>query len=278
MTQDEERSFSLWRGGRPAAAAELQSRYGRRQSGVRTKSGPTDLVSDADIAAEYAIRVGACANGAPTTRSSARRGERRETASLRWVVDPLDGTINYLYEIPAFAVSVALRGCRRDGRGRRPRSGARRGVRRDALGGGHAQRRADRRARPPARAPRRWRWSRPDLAMTREWRARQAEVVARVLPRRPRHPPGRVPRRWTSPGARCGRVDAFYERGLKSWDSLRACWSRRAGLAVREIPGVRRPPWGVMTAPARIVDELYELIVAEEASRDCSGPSAVAER
>ena len=39
-----------------AAAAELSPRFGHHQRGIRTKSGPTDLVSDADLAAETAIR------------------------------------------------------------------------------------------------------------------------------------------------------------------------------------------------------------------------------
>ena len=57
MTQDEERQLlAVAHEAAHAAAAELKQRYGRRQSGVRSKSGPTDLVSDADLAAEQAIR------------------------------------------------------------------------------------------------------------------------------------------------------------------------------------------------------------------------------
>ena len=58
MTQDEERQLlAVAHEAAHAAAAELKQRYGRRQSGVRSKSGPTDLVSDADLAAEKAIRL-----------------------------------------------------------------------------------------------------------------------------------------------------------------------------------------------------------------------------
>ncbi len=59
-------------------------------------------------------RSGGCSrNFGRTTRSSARRAGATEGTSdggagaIRWIVDPLDGTINYLYGIPAFAVSVA---------------------------------------------------------------------------------------------------------------------------------------------------------------------------
>jgi myo-inositol-1(or 4)-monophosphatase len=76
---------------------------------VSAKSTPTDLVSEADLAAERAIR--------------ALLGERRQldgflgeegggasgSSGLSWVVDPLDGTVNFLFGIPQWSVSVAVR-------------------------------------------------------------------------------------------------------------------------------------------------------------------------
>src|SRR5215475_11044217 len=107
MTQDEERALlAVAHEAAYAAAAELTQRYGRRQSGVRSKSGPTDLVSDADLAAEKAIRA-VLAERRPDDAILGEEGGATGEGDLRWVVDPLDGTINYLYEIPAFAVSVA---------------------------------------------------------------------------------------------------------------------------------------------------------------------------
>ncbi|WP_052556857.1 inositol monophosphatase family protein [Enhygromyxa salina] len=74
-----------------------------------TSKGPADFVSRADLEAEAAIR--AVLLGAYP--DAAYRGEESEyhqgTSALEWVVDPLDGTTNFLSGIPHFAVSIALR-------------------------------------------------------------------------------------------------------------------------------------------------------------------------
>ena len=89
---------------------------------------------------------------------------RAGTSGVTWVVDPIDGTVNYLYEIPAYAVSVAARVG--DGRGRRRRRqpGQRRGLDRAARRGRLAGRRRLRLA-----GRRRWRMalSPPASATTR---------------------------------------------------------------------------------------------------------------
>src|SRR5437763_6747725 len=88
------------------AADELRPRFGHRQDGVRSKSSPTDLVSDADVAAESAIRS-VLARLRPGDSVLGEEGGATGDGEMRWVVDPLDGTINFLFGIPAFAVSVA---------------------------------------------------------------------------------------------------------------------------------------------------------------------------
>ena len=92
-------------------------------------------------------------------------------------------------------------------------------------------------------------------------RTGQAEVVARLLPHVRdirRVGAAALDLTWSA----LGRFDAFYERGLHSWDlAAGALVAERSGLVVREIPESDGQPWGVMTAPANIVDELYELIV-----------------
>src|SRR4030081_827939 len=114
MTEpDEPELLSIAQEAAQAAAAELRRRFGGRPQGVRSKSTPTDLVSDADVAAESAIRDVLAARrpgdailgeeGGVTPGAGAEAAD----GALRWVVDPLDGTINYLFGIPAFAVSVA---------------------------------------------------------------------------------------------------------------------------------------------------------------------------
>ena len=84
---------------------------------VDTKSSPTDVVTEMDRRAEAlitewirAIRPGDTVlgeEGGQTvggSRGSAAAGDR---ARVRWVVDPLDGTVNYLYGLPDWAVSIA---------------------------------------------------------------------------------------------------------------------------------------------------------------------------
>jgi len=102
-----------------AAGAELLARW-RRPLEVGAKSTPTDPVTDADIAAEGAIRevLGARRpadailgeeGGATAGATAADPGGDAGGGGLTWVVDPLDGTVNYLYGLPTFAVSVAVR-------------------------------------------------------------------------------------------------------------------------------------------------------------------------
>ena len=93
--------------GARAAGAELMSRYGHVQ-GLDTKSSSTDPVSDADRAAER-ILVELITGERPDDGLLGEEGADRESQSgLRWVIDPLDGTVNYLYELDNFAVSVAV--------------------------------------------------------------------------------------------------------------------------------------------------------------------------
>jgi myo-inositol-1(or 4)-monophosphatase len=74
---------------------------------VGTKSSATDMVSEMDRASESAIR-GLIARERPDDAILGEEGgEVPGTSGVRWVVDPLDGTTNYLYGFPAWAVSVA---------------------------------------------------------------------------------------------------------------------------------------------------------------------------
>ncbi len=77
--------------------------------GVGAKTTPTDLVSDADRAAERAIAQHLQA-GRPDDGLLGEEGEarRRGTSGLRWVIDPLDGTINFLHGLASWSVSIAV--------------------------------------------------------------------------------------------------------------------------------------------------------------------------
>jgi myo-inositol-1(or 4)-monophosphatase len=89
-----------------AAGAELVVRHGRAGE-VEAKSSPTDPVSDADRAAERTL-VAALRTARPDDAIIGEEGARETGASgLAWVLDPLDGTVNYLYGFPGWCVSVA---------------------------------------------------------------------------------------------------------------------------------------------------------------------------
>jgi myo-inositol-1(or 4)-monophosphatase len=90
-----------------AAATELRGRFGHRQLGIQVKSSPTDLVSDADVAAEKAIRRVLREQAPEDAILGEEGGETGGSGELRWVIDPLDGTINFLFGVPQFAISVA---------------------------------------------------------------------------------------------------------------------------------------------------------------------------
>ena len=75
-------------------------------SGVRSKSSPTDLVSAADERAERAI-VTTIRSRRPDDALIAEEGSTaRGSSGVSWYIDPLDGTINYLYGIPHWSVSI----------------------------------------------------------------------------------------------------------------------------------------------------------------------------
>ena len=98
------------------AGEELATRWGRKPTGLGTKLGPTDLVSDADRAAEARVAE-VLARRRPGDAIVAEEGtvDRAGTTGLHWVVDPLDGTFNYLAGLPLFCVSIRRRRYRQAG-------------------------------------------------------------------------------------------------------------------------------------------------------------------
>ncbi|WP_228460777.1 inositol monophosphatase family protein [Gordonia crocea] len=75
---------------------------------VQTKSAPTDPVTVADTESEDVIRAElAQRRPGDAVLGEEGGGDREAPSGIRWVVDPIDGTVNFLYGIPAYAVSVA---------------------------------------------------------------------------------------------------------------------------------------------------------------------------
>ncbi|SCD30190.1 myo-inositol-1(or 4)-monophosphatase, partial [Streptomyces sp. SolWspMP-sol7th] len=77
-----------------------------------TKTSPVDVVTEMDLASEKLI-TGFLAEHRPEDGVLGEEGASREgTSGVRWVVDPVDGTVNYLYGLPSWCVSIAAQ---RDG-------------------------------------------------------------------------------------------------------------------------------------------------------------------
>jgi myo-inositol-1(or 4)-monophosphatase len=92
------------------AGGLLASFAGRRSElVVDTKTSVTDPVSEADRASERLIAEQLlAARPDDGLLGEEDQASRAGTSGLRWVVDPLDGTVNFLYGIPAWCVSVAV--------------------------------------------------------------------------------------------------------------------------------------------------------------------------
>lgn len=74
---------------------------------VSAKSSPTDAVSEMDTGSEALLREAILGERPDDGMLGEEGGERVGTSGVRWVVDPLDGTVNYLYRLPIWGVSVA---------------------------------------------------------------------------------------------------------------------------------------------------------------------------
>ena len=247
-------------------AADLVAR-GRASAGeqVGVKSTATDVVTAVDTASERLI-VERLLAARPDDAVLGEEGASREGSSgVRWLVDPIDGTVNFLYDLPAYAVSIAAEV---DGV---VRAGAVLNVATGdlftATTGGGAW------LSTPARPdPVRLTGSRPaSLEQTlvatgfgyqQEQRCAQGAVVAALLPR------VRDIRRMGSAAldlcaAAAGRIDAYYELHLNPWDhAAGALVAAEAGLVVAGLPG--RPfaePMAIVAAPT-VAGEFIDLVAA----------------
>lgn len=71
------------------------------------KSSPTDIVTDIDVASETAIRAQLAIETPECGIIGEEHGDTEHRARLQWIVDPLDGTVNFSYGVPIFSVSIA---------------------------------------------------------------------------------------------------------------------------------------------------------------------------
>jgi myo-inositol-1(or 4)-monophosphatase len=89
-----------------ATAILVTSAYGRPDP-IGRKSSPTDVVTQTDLHAEDLVRRLLQEQTPAAGILGEEGGKTAPAARLQWVIDPLDGTINFLYGVPLFAVSIA---------------------------------------------------------------------------------------------------------------------------------------------------------------------------
>ncbi len=250
-----------------------------REEGVEvaaTKSSLVDVVTSADREAERLLTEG-LRGARPEDGLLGEEGASVEgTSGVTWVVDPIDGTVNYLYGLPAYAVSVAATvACDIDHRGAARGSGATEGAMADgrrAIAGAvyvpateelftaHEGGGAYLNGRPIRVS------EADDLGLSlvatgfgylRERRVEQAEVVRRLIPQ------VRDIRRMGAAAVdlclvAAGRLDAYYERGLQPWDyAAGALIAREAGALILALdddalPGERM----IVAGPPALAREL----------------------
>ena len=86
----------------------LVDRFARLSELVVTEKGPSDFVSAADMASEAAIKRALVAAHPGARFQAEETTENRVTQGDRFIIDPLDGTTNFLHGIPHFAISIAF--------------------------------------------------------------------------------------------------------------------------------------------------------------------------
>jgi myo-inositol-1(or 4)-monophosphatase len=197
---------------------------------VDTKSSVNDIVTVMDQQSEELLRAHLLSARPDDAILGEEDGASAGSSGITWVIDPIDGTVNYLYEIPAYCVSVAavIGDASTAGQWRpvagavcNPSTGQTFHAR---LGGGAKVRQAEEDRTIGVNQVEVLLQSlvATGFGYLPQVRARQGEVVAAILPEI------RDIRRAGSAAldlcaVACGTVDAYYESGLNAWD-LAAGW------------------------------------------------------
>lgn len=237
-----------------------------------TKSSPTDVVTAMDRAAEELItrRIRAVRAGdAILAEESGESGRGR----VRWIVDPLDGTVNYLYGLADWAVSIAaeVEGTVVAGVVAVPLHGE---VFTAVTGRGAWLRAGE---SPPLAlrcntgVPLAQALVATGFGYEASRRKVQGEVVAAVLPRvRDIRRGGSCAVDLCSVAA--GRVDAYYERGVNYWDyAAGGLIATEAGARLGGLAGRPANPGMTLAAGPVLFGELHDLLASLDPERDTPG-------
>lgn len=238
-----------------ALAADLVLESVGRASAARTKSTPTDVVTHTDLESEELIRRELSIRCPGSLIVGEELDDADGVNSIGWIVDPIDGTVNFLYDLPVVSVSIAAT---IDGE---VVAGAVADIVRGevfdaALGGGA---RLDGVAIGPSTVT--------DLGQSlvgtgfsyeADVRSEQAERLLRVLPAsRDIRCMGSAALNLCWVG--CGRLDGYFEHDLKPYDyAAGALIAAEAGATVIS-PTTQRDRLNVATAPG-VFGQLHALL------------------
>jgi myo-inositol-1(or 4)-monophosphatase len=229
-----------------------------------TKSTATDIVTAVDRESEELIRARVLEARPDDSFLGEEGDDINGTSGVRWVVDPIDGTVNYLYDIPTYAVSIAVE---QDGV-------TVAGVVVDApkgevftatLGGGafldgKPIRVSDCTSLDRALVGTGFGYD-PDRRLV------QAEVVHQLIAKVRdirRIGVGAIDLCYVG----CGRLDAVYERGLNPWDyGAGALVASEAGARVGGLNGAPVSPEMSIAATPGVFDALHDALAAADPLR-----------
>jgi len=246
-------------------AGELAAR--RRREGVEvatTKSSIVDVVTQADRDVEQLIRDRIAEQRPGDAILGEEGGSTGGTSGVTWVVDPIDGTVNYLYGIPHYAVSIAVVEGDPDPLTWNALAGVVLNPANDELftaSRGAGAFLGDRPIRIADAVPLERALVATGFAYDAAMRGRQGEVVAQLLPSvRDIRRQGTASLDLTYVAA--GRLNAYFERTLNPWDhGAGALIAEEAGAVVRGL-GVDRPSRDfLITGHPDVVRPLEELLL-----------------
>jgi myo-inositol-1(or 4)-monophosphatase len=245
-------------------AAELVRGSGRDALGIGSKSTQTDLVTAVDRASERWL-IDAIARVRPDDAVLGEEGGGRPgTSRVRWVLDPIDGTVNFVLGLPAYAVSVAaeLDGRVVAGAVCNPATGELfRGVR------GAGAYLDDVRLTGPRAVGLSAAVVGTGFAYAVARREAQGKIVARLLPRI-----ADVRRVGAASLDLCavaaGRLDGYFEAGLSAWDhAAGGLIASEAGCIVSGLRGHEPSGRMVVAAGADLAAELFAVLEELDADR-----------
>jgi myo-inositol-1(or 4)-monophosphatase len=243
-----------------------------RRDGVTiaaTKSTPTDVVTEMDRRTEATL-VSRILGSRPDDGILCEEGaDHVGSSGVRWILDPIDGTVNYLYDLPFWAVSVAaeIDGVVVVGVVTAPRLGETyvavrgKGARLHAGDGVRTLRVND-------PVPLEQALVATGFGYSPERRAGQSRVAATVIP---------AVRDIRRAGAcsldlchlAAGRLDGYYERGPQAWDlAAGGLVAHEAGARIEGLRGAAAGPEMIVAAGPALFRPLRELLESLDADRD----------